>query len=43
MYRETRLPREYWKILAYMEQGHFKSHAFLLTQNLNPLEAIDLA
>jgi endonuclease G len=42
VYRETRLPREYWKILAYMEQGQFKSHAFLLTQNLNPFEAIDL-
>lgn len=42
VYRETRLPREYWKILAYMDQGHFKSHAFLLTQNLNPFEAIDL-
>ena len=41
VYRETRLPREYWKILAYVEQGQFKSHAFLLTQNLNPFEAID--
>jgi endonuclease G len=42
IYRETRLPREYWKILAYMAHGQFKSHAFLLTQNLSPLEAIDL-
>ncbi|MDR6417037.1 DNA/RNA non-specific endonuclease [Pseudarthrobacter sulfonivorans] len=41
VYRETRLPREYWKVLAYVEQGEFKSHAFLLTQNLNPFEAID--
>ena len=42
VYRGTRLPREYWKILAYVEQGEFKSHAFLLTQNLNPFEALDL-
>jgi endonuclease G len=41
VYRGTRLPREYWKVLAYVEQGQFKSHSFLLTQNLNALEAID--
>ncbi|WP_458778699.1 DNA/RNA non-specific endonuclease [Arthrobacter sp. D3-16] len=41
VYRDVRLPREYWKVIAYMEQGRFKSHAFLLTQNLNPFEAID--
>lgn len=41
-YRGVRLPREYWKILAYVEQGEFKSTAFLLTQNLNPFEALDL-
>ncbi|MDR7159031.1 DNA/RNA non-specific endonuclease [Arthrobacter sp. BE255] len=41
-YRGVRLPREYWKILAYVEQGVFKSDAFLLTQNLNPFEALDL-
>jgi endonuclease G len=41
VYRQTRLPREYWKVLAYVEQGQFRSHAFLLTQNLNPFEAID--
>ena len=41
-YRGVRLPREYWKILAYVEGGEFKSRAFLLTQNLNPFEALDL-
>jgi endonuclease G len=41
-YRGVRLPREYWKILAYMSGGEFKSRAFLLTQNLNPFEALDL-
>jgi endonuclease G len=41
VYRGTRLPREYWKVLAYVERGQVKSHSFLLTQNLNALEAID--
>jgi endonuclease G len=41
-YRGVRLPREYWKVLAYVEGGEFKSRAFLLTQNLNPFEALDL-
>jgi endonuclease G len=29
-------------ILAFIEQGQFKSRAFLLTQNLNQLEALEL-
>jgi endonuclease G, mitochondrial len=41
-YRGVLLPREYWKILAYVEQGVLRSTAFLLTQNLNPFEALDL-
>jgi endonuclease G len=41
-YRGVRLPREYWKVLAYVYGGEFKSRAFLLTQNLNPFEALDL-
>jgi endonuclease G len=42
VYRGTPLPREYWKILAFIEQGQLKSRAFLLTQNLNQLEALEL-
>ena len=42
VYRGTRLPREYWKILAFIEHGQLKSRAFLLTQNLNQLEALEL-
>jgi endonuclease G len=42
VYRGTPLPREYWKILAFNEQGQLKSRAFLLTQNLNQLEALEL-
>lgn len=41
-YRGVPLPREYWKVLAYLEGGGLRSAAFLLTQNLNPLEALDL-
>lgn len=40
-YRGVRMPREYWKILAYVEDGAFKSSAFLLTQNINPFESLD--
>lgn len=40
-YRGVKLPREYWKVLAYVEHGVFKTSAFLLTQNLNPFEALD--
>jgi endonuclease G len=42
VYRGTPLPREYWKILAFTEQGQLKSRAFLLTQNLNQPEALEL-
>jgi hypothetical protein len=42
VYRGTGFPREYWKILAFIEQGQLKSRAFLLTQNLDQLEALEL-
>lgn len=42
VYRGTPLPREYWKIIAFVEQGHLKCRAFLLTQNLNQIEALEL-
>jgi endonuclease G len=41
-YRGTLLPREYWKIITFMEHGQLKSRAFLLTQNLNQIEALEL-
>lgn len=40
-YRGVRMPREFWKILAYVEDGTLKSSAFLLTQNINPFESLD--
>ena len=42
VYRGVALPREYWKIIAFVEQGQLKSRAFLLTQNLNQIEALEL-
>jgi endonuclease G, mitochondrial len=42
VYRGVPLPREYWKTLAFVEQGQLKSRAFLMTQNLNQIEALEL-
>jgi endonuclease G len=42
VYRGVPLPREYWKILTFIEDGQLKSRGFLLTQNLNQLEALEL-
>jgi endonuclease G len=41
-YRGVRLPREYWKILVFRDGGTLKARAFLLTQNLDQLEALEL-
>jgi len=42
-YRGVRIPREFFKILAYVEAGRLQSKAFLLTQNLDQLELLDLS
>lgn len=39
-YRGVGLPREYWKVLAFCRDGQLNVRAFLLTQNLNPLQAL---
>src|SRR5690606_24264099 len=41
-YRGVRIPREYFKIVVYLDKGELQSRAFLLTQNLDQLEALDL-
>lgn len=38
-YRGIPLPREYWIIIAFIEQGQLKSRAFRLTQYPNQIEA----
>lgn len=44
LYRGIRLPREYWKLVAYVVGGELRLAAFVLTQEplLADLEAIDL-
>jgi endonuclease G, mitochondrial len=42
VYRGVRLPREYWKLIAFREAGVLKARAFLLTQALDQLELLDL-
>ena len=42
VYRGVQLPREYWKVIAFRERGQLKARAFLLTQNLDQLEALEL-
>ncbi|WP_228838279.1 DNA/RNA non-specific endonuclease [Nocardia amamiensis] len=41
-FRQVKIPREFWKILAFVENGELKARGFLLSQNLQPLEALDL-
>ncbi len=40
LYRGVPLPREFWKLLAFEDNGILKTHAFLLTQNLDQLKAV---
>ncbi|WP_133272438.1 DNA/RNA non-specific endonuclease [Hymenobacter radiodurans] len=41
-YRGVLIPREFYKVLAYMVSGKLRAQAFLLTQNIEGLESIDL-
>jgi endonuclease G len=41
-FRDVRIPREFWKVLAFVEDGRLKAKGFLLTQNLDELEALEL-
>jgi endonuclease G, mitochondrial len=42
VFRGVALPREYWKVIAFASAGTLKARAFVLTQNLNQLESLDL-
>lgn len=41
-FRDVLIPREFWKMIAFVEGGTLKAKAFLLTQNLDELEALEL-
>ena len=40
IYRGTALPREYWKLVAFIENGTLRARAFLPTQDLDQLRAL---
>jgi endonuclease G len=42
VFRGVALPREYWKVIAFVSAGVLKARAFVLTQNLNQLESLEL-
>ena len=42
VYRTVPVPREFWKVVAYVTGGSLKTRAFLLTQSLDRLEDLDL-
>lgn len=41
-FRDVKIPREFFKVLAFVENGKLKARAFLLTQNLDELELLEL-
>jgi endonuclease G len=41
VYRGVKIPREFYKVIVYLERGVLKSKGFLLTQHLNQIEIID--
>lgn len=41
-FRGVQIPREFFKVLAFIEEDKLKAKAFLLTQNLDQLEVLDL-
>lgn len=41
-FRGFLIPREFWKVIAFKEAGRLKAKAFILTQSLDQLEALEL-
>jgi endonuclease G len=41
-FRKVLIPREFWKVLAFVENGRLKAKAFLLTQSLDELAILEL-
>jgi endonuclease G, mitochondrial len=42
VFKGFKIPREFFKVIVFVESGKLKARGFLLTQNLNQLEALDL-
>lgn len=41
-YRGIKLPREFWKVIVCVDDQQLKAKGFLLTQNLDDLEVLEL-
>jgi endonuclease G len=41
-FKGVKLPREYWKIIVFVEDNKLKAKGFMLTQNLDVLEVLEL-
>jgi endonuclease G, mitochondrial len=41
-FRDVKLPKEFWKVIVFVEDKKLKAKGFLLTQNLDPLELLEL-
>lgn len=42
VFRGVKIPREFFKVVAFVENGKLKARAFLLAQSLDQLEVLDL-
>jgi endonuclease G len=42
VFRSVKIPREFYKVIVFVESGTLKARAFILTQNLDELEVLDL-
>ncbi|MFI9009203.1 DNA/RNA non-specific endonuclease [Actinosynnema sp. NPDC053489] len=42
VFRGVALPREFWKVIAFVSAGALRARAFVLTQDLDHLESLDL-
>lgn len=42
VYRGIKIPREFFKVIVFVEAGKLKAKGFILTQNLDQLEAFEL-
>lgn len=41
-YRRVQLPREFWKLITFVTDGQLRARAFLLSQDLDRLESLEL-
>lgn len=41
-YRGEKIPIDFWKVIVFVEEGKLKAKGFVLSQNLDELEALEL-